>query len=104
MKETRHGRQEKPKAAEAASNNVAPDAAPVVAPAVAPAAAPAAAPVAAPAAAAGDKPARGKKIRRMKLAQVEKAIAHARSTMGGETSLYIRHLLARKAELEAKKV
>ena len=92
--------EEKPKAAEATSQNAAPAAAPA-APVVAPAAAPATVPAAA---AAGDKPARGKKIRRMKLAQVEKAIAHARSTMGGETSLYIRHLLARKAELEAKKV
>ena len=90
--------EEKPKAAEATSQNATPAAAPA-----APAAAPAA-PDAAPTAAAGDKPTRGKKIRRMKLAQVEKAIAHARSTMGGETSLYIRHLLARKAELEAKKV
>jgi hypothetical protein len=52
---------------------------------------------------AGDKPSRGRKIRRMSLAQVEKALAHARSTMGGEASHYVKHLLAHQAELEAKK-
>jgi hypothetical protein len=55
------------------------------------------------AASAGDKPSRGRKIRRMTLPQVEKALAHARSTMGGEASHYVKHLLAHKAELEAKK-
>lgn len=54
-------------------------------------------------ASAGDKPSRGRKIRRMTLPQVEKALAHARSTMGGEASHYVKHLLAHKAELEAKK-
>lgn len=72
--------------------------------------APAAPAPAAPAAAApeasapaGDKPTRGRKIRLMTLAQIEKALSHARSTMGGEASHYVQHLLARKAELEAKK-
>ncbi len=52
---------------------------------------------------AGEKPTRGRKIRLMTLAQIEKALSHARSTMGGESSHYVQHLLARKAELEAKK-
>ena len=33
--------------------------------------------------------------------EVEKKLARSRLKMGGDTSVYVKHLLARKAELEA---
>ena len=41
-----------------------------------------------------------KKIRLMTIEEVEKKLARSRLKMGGSSSVYIRHLLARKAELE----
>ena len=41
-----------------------------------------------------------KKVRLMTLEEVEKKLARSRLKMGGDTSVYIKHLLARKAELE----
>jgi hypothetical protein len=41
-----------------------------------------------------------KKIRHLSLEEVEKNLARARIKMGGEASVYVKHLLARKRELE----
>ena len=41
-----------------------------------------------------------KKVRLMTLEEVEKKLARSRLKMGGDTSVYIKHLLARKAELQ----
>jgi hypothetical protein len=41
-----------------------------------------------------------KKIRHLSLEEVEKKLRQARIKMGGEASVYIRHLKARKQELE----
>lgn len=42
-----------------------------------------------------------KKIRLMTLKEVEKKLARSRLKMGGGSSVYIKHLLARKMELES---
>ena len=41
-----------------------------------------------------------KKVRLMTLEEVTKKLARSRLKMGGDTSVYIKHLMARKAELE----
>ena len=43
-----------------------------------------------------------KKIRHLSLEEVEKKLARARIKMGGEASVYIRHLQARKKELSGE--
>jgi hypothetical protein len=43
---------------------------------------------------------KNKKIRLMTLKEVEKKLSRSRRKMGGDTSVYVKHLLARKAELE----
>ncbi|GAI14789.1 unnamed protein product, partial [marine sediment metagenome] len=41
--------------------------------------------------------------RLMSVKEVEKRLARAKAHMGGDSSVYVKHLLARKAELESLK-
>jgi hypothetical protein len=50
-----------------------------------------------------DKPKRGKKINKMSLSEVEKALETAKSTQGGLNSAYARALLRRKEILSPGK-
>ena len=50
-----------------------------------------------------EKPKRGKKINKMTLAEVEKALEALKSSQGGQPSRYARHLLRRRDILKAGK-
>jgi len=52
---------------------------------------------------AQDKPKRGKKINKMTIAEVEKALEAAKSSQGGQASRYVRDLLRRRDILKASK-
>jgi hypothetical protein len=52
---------------------------------------------------AQEKPKRGKKINKMTIAEVEKALESARSSQGGQASRYVRELLRRRDILKAGK-
>jgi hypothetical protein len=50
---------------------------------------------------AQDKPKRGKKINRMSVAEIEKALEGLKSTQGGLSSRYARELIRRRDTLKA---
>jgi hypothetical protein len=50
-----------------------------------------------------DKPKRGKKINKMSVIEVEKALEVAKSSQGGQASRYARELLRRREILKASK-
>lgn len=52
---------------------------------------------------AQDKPKRGKKVNKMSMAEVEKALEAAQSAQGGQASRYARELIRRRNILRAGK-
>jgi hypothetical protein len=52
---------------------------------------------------AQDKPKRGKKINKMSIAEVEKALEATKSSQGGQASRYARELARRRETLRAAK-